>query len=88
MKDYKPFKSHEKGIFFQVRHISDTSQGSESGETKQFEEAAKLFYDLLNKSTVKCISVDKTEAGGRTYNLPSFKDINGTDYFIQIREYR
>lgn len=87
MKNYKPLKNHEKGIFFQVRHISDTSQGSESGETKRFEEAAKVFYDLLNKSTVKSISVDRAEAGGRTYNLPSFKDINDTDYFIQIREY-
>lgn len=88
MKDFKPFKNHEKGIFFQVRHISDTSRGPESGETKRFEEAAKVFYALLNRSTVKCISVDKAEAGGSTYNLPSFKDINDTDYFIQIREYR
>lgn len=87
MKDFKPFISHEKGIYFQVRHISDISQGPESDETTSFAEAAKAFYDLLNQSTVKLIASRKVEAGGKTYSLPSFKDINDVDYFVQIREY-
>lgn len=84
--NYKPFKNHEKGMFFQVRFLTDTSRGAKSEETN-YKEASRIFYNLLNEKTVKEISTDEVESGEKKYLLPSFKDVNDIHYYIQLRNY-